>query len=191
MNTLILASSSVFRKQLLKRLQIPFTCTNPDIDETPKQKESAPVLVERLAIEKAIAVAGQYDNHLIIGADQVALLGDNVLTKPGNIQNASQQLRLQAGQTLVFYSGIALYNSTTKQCASDVVATEVTFRQLSDDEITRYLEIEKPFNCAGSFKSEGLGISLFKNIKGPDPTALVGLPLIRLCEMLRAEGIKI
>lgn len=185
MSDLILASSSPHRRALLERLQLPFQCVKPGIDEAALAGEKPIELVQRLAQQKAFAVADQYPNHFIIGSDQVALINGKVLTKPGNFDNAAQQLRQQSGQRVQFYTGLALYDSAKQRYQTDVISTEVAFRVLSEQEIGDYLEADKPWGCAGSFKAEGLGISLFDGIYGSDPTALIGLPLIRLSEMLR------
>ncbi len=185
MPNLILASSSRYRQALLERLQIPFKCISPGIDETPKPGESPVQLVKRLSVAKAESLARHYHKNLIIGSDQVAVYKDSVLTKPGNYEVAYQQLMAQSGHRVTFLTGIALLNSATGHLDVDVVPTDVVFRQLSNQEITDYLKKDEPYDCAGSFKSEGLGITLFDGIHGNDPTALVGLPLIRLSQMLR------
>ena len=191
MNKLVLASSSPYRKALLERLRLPFECVNPEVDESSFEGESPEKLVQRLALEKAKAVAQQSPNSLIIGSDQVASLNGCILTKPGNFERAAEQLRQQSGEQITFYTGLALCNSSTRQSEIDVINTVVTFRELDEQAITRYLELDQPWNCAGSFKAEGLGISLFKGIASNDPSALIGLPLIRLCEMLRTQGVNI
>ncbi len=185
MPNLILASSSRYRRALLERLQIPFECISPDIDETPKLDEPPDQLVRRLSIAKAETLAAHYPKNLIIGSDQVATYKDSILTKPGNYEVAYQQLKAQSGHRVTFLTGIALLNSATGHINVDVVPTDVVFRQLSDPEIVDYLKKDEPYDCAGSFKSEGLGITLFDGIYGNDPTALIGLPLIRLSQMLR------
>lgn len=184
-HNLVLASSSRYRKALLERLKIPFICASPDIDETAKPGETPENLVRRLSASKAQALASQYPNALIIGSDQVASHNNILLTKPGNFEMAFKQLKAQSGNRVTFLTGIALLNSSNGQVDVDVVATEVAFRPLSDQEISDYLRQDQPYDCAGSFKSEGLGITLFKGIYSNDPSALVGLPLIRLAEMLR------
>lgn len=185
MANLILASSSQYRRKLLSRLQLPFESHSPDIDESPKSGESPEDMVKRLSEEKARALARQYNNHFIIGSDQVAVLGANVLTKPGGFDAAFEQLNSQSGKRVLFLTGLALLNTNTNIIQVDMITTEVAFRQLTNQEITDYLNQDEPYDCAGSFKSEGLGITLFEGIYGTDPTALVGLPLIRLGEMLR------
>jgi len=175
---LLLASSSRYRRALLERLGLPFATASPDIDETRNSGESAQALVERLASEKASA----------IGSDQVASLNDQVLGKPGSVENAEAQLAQLSGQTVRFYTGLALLNSQTRAVQVQLDTTEVEFRVLSGQEISAYVAREKPLDCAGSFKSEGLGVALFKRITTADPAALIGLPLVQLCAMLRAEG---
>lgn len=185
MANLILASSSQYRRKLLSRLQLPFESHSPEIDESPKFGESPEDMVKRLSEEKARALASQYNHHFIIGSDQVAVLGANVLTKPGGFDAAFEQLKSQSGKRVLFLTGLALLNTNTNVIQVDMVTTEVAFRQLTNQEITNYLLQDEPYDCAGSFKSEGLGITLFEGIYGTDPTALVGLPLIRLGEILR------
>lgn len=185
MTNLILASSSQYRHKLLSRLQLPFESRSPNIDESPKPGEAPEDMVKRLSEEKARALASQYENHLIIGSDQVAVLGTSVLTKPGSFDAAFKQLKAQSGKRVQFLTGLALLNTGTGSINVDMITTDVAFRQLTDQEITKYLHQDEPYDCAGSFKSEGLGITLFEGIYGKDPTALVGLPLIRLGEMLR------
>lgn len=186
--TLVLASSSAYRRGLLSRLQIPFTWENPDINEAKINHESATDMVIRLAREKAKKIACDYPSSIIIGSDQVALLHDEILTKPGNYQNAVIQLQNCSNQSVIFKTGICVMNTANVTEQADCISFIVKFRKLESSEIDRYLEKEKPFNCAGSFKSEGLGISLIEYMQGDDPTALIGLPLIRLTEMLRCEG---
>jgi len=185
---LLLASSSRYRRALLERLGLPFETASPDIDETRRPAESPAALVQRLAAEKASALASTYPGHLIIGSDQVASLGDRVLGKPGSVENAEQQLADLSGQTVRFYTGLALLNSRTQSIQVQMDTTDVEFRALSVAEISAYVSREQPLDCAGSFKSEGLGVALFSRIKTDDPAALIGLPLVRLCNMLRAEG---
>lgn len=186
---LILASTSQFRRELLTRLQIPFTAASPDADETPLPDESPAQTAERLSELKARAVALQHPNSLIIGSDQVAYLGAQRFGKPGRRENATAQLRAMRGNTVIFHTGLCLLNTQTGHCQLAGIPTEVRFRDLSDQEIERYLDREDALNCAGSAKSEGLGISLLEYMRGDDPNALVGLPLIELSRMLRAEGI--
>lgn len=183
--TLVLASTSIYRRELLERLQLPFLTAAPNIDETRLVNESAQAMVKRLAQEKAVAMANSYPNALIIGSDQCAVLGEQILGKPGTYEKAVEQLQASSGQTVEFLTGLCLYDSNTGEFQLDAVPFQVEFRTLQDTEIENYLLREQPYNCAGSFKSEGLGISLFKRMSGDDPTALIGLPLIRLCAMLR------
>lgn len=186
---LILASTSAFRRELLARLQLPFEVIAPDTDEAPLAKETPAATAERLAKAKALAVGGCFPDSLIIGSDQVAFLDDQRFDKPGTRENARIQLSRMSGKTVVFHTGLCLLNTATGRTQVRGIATEVRFRKLSDSEILRYLEREDALNCAGSAKSEGLGISLLEYIRGDDPNALVGLPLIALCGMLRAENV--
>lgn len=188
---LILGSTSPFRKELLQRLSIPFITNSPDIDETPLENEAPKDYVLRLSLEKARVVANQHPNALIIGSDQCSVLNGNIRGKPGNHENAMQQLRESSGERVSFLTGLCLFDSKTEEYQLDLVPFHVDFRVLTDTEITAYLKAEQPYGCAGSFKSEGLGISLFKRLQGDDPTALIGLPLIRLSEMLREKGVTI
>ncbi|MGK0500866.1 MAG: MAF protein [Oceanicoccus sp.] len=191
MPPLILASSSIYRQQLLARLGLTFQSHSPDIDETPIAGETAAQLVLRLAQQKAQTLTGQYEDALIIGSDQVASLGQQILSKPGNHSNALKQLAACSGKTVTFYTGLALLNSTNQQLQSCVEPFSVQFRTLSTQAIERYLQHEQPYDCAGSFKMEGLGISLFERLSGDDPNSLVGLPLIQLVTMLANEGIDV
>ncbi|MCX7896583.1 MAG: Maf family nucleotide pyrophosphatase [Rhodocyclaceae bacterium] len=186
---LILASSSPYRRELLARLKLPFAVVSPEVDETPLSNEPPWATAERLSLAKALAVAKRHPHALIIGSDQVAYCGSRRFGKPGALDNARAQLRALSGQTVVFHSGLALINGLTGRQHQRGVATEVRFRELTDAEIERYLAQEDVLNCAGSARSEGLGIALVEWIKSDDPTALIGLPLIALCEMLRAEGV--
>lgn len=186
---IVLASTSQFRKELLGRLQLPFETAAPDADETPLTGESPTETAERLAVAKAKAVAERFPNALIIGSDQVAFHDSQRFGKPGTRENATAQLRSMSGKTVVFHTGLCLLNAATGRIHLRGVPTEVRFRELSDQEISRYLDKEDALNCAGSAKSEGLGISLLEYLRGDDPNALVGLPLIALCDMLRAEGV--
>jgi len=185
---LVLGSSSPFRKMLLERLMVPFETANPDIDESAKAGETPIELVERLAIEKAQAVAPLYPNSLIIGSDQVALHGDEVVGKPHTHKRAVQQLRSASGKQISLYTGLALINSETGNVQSEVIPFTVHFKTLSEQVIESYLRKEEPYNCAGSVKSEGLGIALLERFDGDDPNALIGLPLIRLVAMLENEN---
>ncbi len=191
MSRLVLASTSVFRRELLARLQIPFEVASPETDEAGLPGESPAATAERLSLAKARAVADRFPDALIIGSDQVAYLDNRRFGKPLTHDRAVEQLRLMRGRTVIFHTGLCLYNSASGNSQLCGVPTEVTFRQLTDAEIERYLEKEKPYHCAGSAKSEGLGISLLSSMRGDDPNALIGLPLIALCGMLRAEGIQV
>lgn len=186
---LVLASTSVYRSELLKRLQLPFETAAPDVDETPLPGEPARATSLRLAQAKARAVAGRYPGGLIIGSDQVALLEGAQIGKPLTHDNAVRQLRAMRGKTTVFYTALALFNDKTGNMQTGVAENHVTLRDLSDAEIEDYLRKEQPYHCAGSAKSEGLGIALMSSMRGDDPYALVGLPLILLCDMLRHENI--
>lgn len=188
--TLVLASTSPFRREILQKLQIPFECAAPEIDETRLAGESAFEMVQRLSLAKAKArkVAEQYPNSLVIGSDQCAVLGEQVLGKPHTHENAVKQLSASSGNTVRFLTGLCLFDSRTQHYQLEVVPFAVEFRALTANEIENYLRREQPYNCAGSFKSEGLGISLFKRLSGDDPNTLIGLPLIRLMEMLRTHG---
>ena len=188
---LVLASSSVYRSELLKRLQLPFETMAPNVDETPLPNESARATSVRLAQEKARAVASHYPDALIIGSDQVALLGDLQLGKPLTHDNAVRQLRAMRGKTTHFYTALALLNSKTGNMQTEVAENLVTLRDLSDAEIEGYLQKEQPYHCAGSAKSEGLGIALISKMTGDDPNALIGLPLILLIQMLRRENVSL
>ncbi|MBE9515460.1 MAG: septum formation inhibitor Maf [Proteobacteria bacterium] len=189
--TLILASSSPFRKQLLSRLELPFECVSPDIDESAKDDETPQQLVERLSIEKAQAVANKHPNALVIGSDQVAVHGDKIVGKPRDHEHAVEQLREASGQTITLYTGLALINSSNGHIQSEVVPYSVVFRKLTNETIESYLKKEQPYNCAGSLKSEGLGIALLERFVGDDPSTLIGLPLIRLVKMLQRENYRI
>jgi MAF protein len=185
---IILASTSPFRKELLGRLNLPFVTVAPDVDESRLDNEPATDLVGRLSEAKARAVGATHEG-LIIGSDQVATHGETILGKPGDHATAMQQLRQLSGEHVTFLTGLCLLNSVTGEVQLDVVPFSVVFRRLDDARIDRYLRHEQPYNCAGSFKSEGLGIALFERMEGDDPTALVGLPLIRLTGMLANAGI--
>ncbi|MCZ6803890.1 MAG: Maf family protein [Proteobacteria bacterium] len=188
---IILASSSPYRKTLLERLQIEFTIVSPDIDEQRFQNESVNEYVVRLAEEKAKCVASNHPDAIVIGADQAVECDGKILGKPENHDNAKQQLMAMSNKSLSFYTGIYVINTKTKLAEKDVIIYRVSFRNLSEIEIEDYLDKERPYLCAGSFMSEKLGISLLTKMEGADPTALIGLPLIRLCEMLRNQGMKI
>ena len=190
-NNIILASSSPYRKMLLERLHIEFSSESPDIDEQHLQNESIDDYVIRLAAGKARAVASIHSEAIIIGSDQALECDGNILGKPGNHENARQQLTTMSGKSLTFYTGLCVLNAKTQILEKDVAKYRVNFRSLSEDEIETYLNKEQPYQCAGSFMSEKLGVSLLSKMEGDDPTALIGLPLIRLCEMLRNQGIKL
>ncbi len=188
---LVLASTSPFRRELLARLNLPFTAVAPDVDESPLPGELPEQTALRLSEKKARAVAALHPNALIIGSDQVASLEGEIFGKPGDHPRAAAQLQRMRGKTVNFYTGLCLYNSRTGASHLQGIPTLVTFRHVSDDEIERYLKAETPYNCAGSAKCEGLGIALIARMEGQDPNALIGLPLIALCDMLRAESVQI
>lgn len=189
MRPLVLASSSVYRRELLQRLQLPFTSCSPNIDERPLADETPQMLVQRLAVAKARALRAQFLQHLIIGSDQVAVLDGQILGKPGTAAAAIAQLTAASGRSVTFYTGLCLLDSASGTIQVDCVPFTVHFRTLSPEQVSRYIEREQPLDCAGSFKSEGLGISLFRATEGEDATSLIGLPLIRLCDMLSKAGI--
>jgi septum formation protein len=186
---LILASGSPYRKLLLSRLGLPFTDHAPDINETALTDETAAQTSLRLSITKAKALSSFYPAALIIGSDQVALLGKEQLGKPGTHEKAVQQLQKMRGQCVTFYTSLCLYNSARNASQSEVITHTVTFREYTDREIERYVKVDTPYDCAGSAKIEGLGITLIAEIKGSDPNALIGLPLIALTTMLKNEGV--
>ncbi|MBS8241830.1 septum formation inhibitor Maf [Marinobacter lipolyticus] len=187
---LLLASSSPYRKALLQRLELPFTTASPDIDESPEPGESAGHLAVRLARQKAEALAADHRGHWIIGSDQVACLADGtLLSKPGDHERAVRQLARSSGQQVSFLTGLALLDSETGAIQTHCEPFEVRFRTLTTDDIEHYLTREQPYDCAGSFKMEGLGIALFESLSGRDPNSLVGLPLIALTDMLRNWGL--
>lgn len=188
---IVLGSTSPFRKALLERLHIDFVCDSPDIDETPLADESVEAMVERLAIAKAEAIADRHENALIIGSDQSAMLDGRILSKPGNFVDAFAQLSRASGKKVTFQTGLCVLNSATGNSQSTCVPYSVFFKQLSTSMIENYLRKEEPYNCAGSFKSEGLGIALFERFEGDDPNALIGLPLIQLVNFLDNEGFSI
>ena len=193
MNTqpLVLASTSSYRSELLARLRIPFLTAAPDVDETPLAGESAKQTSWRLSRAKAQAVAAHFPDALIIGSDQVALLGNQQLGKPLTHDNAVRQLRAMRGQTVSFYTALTLFNAKTGDIQTEVAINRVNYRKLTDAQIENYLHAEQPYHCAGSAKSEGLGIALISSMEGDDPNALVGLPLILLVNMLLGQGVKI
>jgi len=186
---LVLASTSPYRRELLGRLNLPFEICAPGADETPLPGEAPAATAERLAAAKAAAVVEKFPAALIIGSDQVAYCGDTRFGKPGTRENARLQLRSLSGKIAVFHTGLCLLNGRSGRRHLRGVATEVRFRELSDAEIERYMDKENALDCSGSARSEGLGVSLLEWMKSDDPTALVGLPLIALTEMLRAEGL--
>ena len=188
---LVLASTSPFRKAILEKLGTQFDTASPETDETALNNETPQELVERLSIAKAKAVADKISDSLVIGSDQVSVINGEIIGKPHNHKNAVKQLQNASGKTVTFYTGLCLYNSETQQYQSDVVPFDVVFRTLSEQQIENYLLKEEPYNCAGSFKSEALGIVLFEKLQGEDPNTLMGLPLIRLVKMLEQENFSI
>ncbi len=187
--SLVLGSTSPYRRELLQRLRLDFSVLSPEVDETPQPGEAPRQLALRLALAKARAVAAQQPQAVVIGSDQVADLAGQPLGKPGTHERAAAQLRQMSGHSVVFQTAVAVVCQATGFEQVDLAAVTVRFRDLSDAEIERYLRAEQPYDCAGSAKSEGLGISLLDAIDSDDPTALVGLPLIRTCRMLRAAGL--
>ncbi len=189
--TLILGSTSRYRRELLSRIGVPFETAAPQVDETPLPGETPVQIARRLALAKARAVARRFPQAVVIGSDQVADLAGQPLGKPGTHERATEQLRRMRGRTVVFQTALAVVCEATGFSAEDLAPVEVRFRDLSDAEIEHYLRAEQPYDCAGSAKSEGLGIALLEAIHSDDPTALVGLPLIRTCRMIRAAGIEL
>jgi MAF protein len=189
MPDLILASSSPYRKELLERLGLPFGVCSPDIDESPLPNETPLQLVHRLSETKARAVVANYPQHLIIGSDQVAVVDGRIVGKPRDHDAAVAQLRRASGRRVEFLTGLAVFNSTTGAVQVEVVHFAIQFRELSDDRIERYLRKDQPYNCAGSFRSESLGVTLFEHMEGEDHNSVVGLPLIKLVRMLENEGV--
>ncbi len=187
--TLVLGSTSPFRKELLERFRLDFIVDSPDIDETPLKNETPKDYVLRLSLEKAKAVAKKQPNSLIIASDQCSILNGVIRGKPENHENAVKQLTESSGQCVSFLTGLCLFDSSDDSYQLDLIPYYVDFRELSTTEIEAYLRAEEPYFCAGSFKSEGLGVTLFKSMRGDDPTSLIGLPLIRLSEMLREKQI--
>ena len=188
---LILGSTSPYRRELLARLRVPFEVAAPDVDETPHAGETPKQLACRLAMAKARAVAAQFPDCVVIGSDQVADLDGKTLGKPGTHARATVQLRQMRGQAVIFQTAVAVVCHETGFAQMDLAQVKVLFHDLSDDEIETYLLAETPYDCAGSAKSEGLGIALLESIENDDPSALVGLPLIRTCRMIRAAGVKV
>lgn len=188
---LILASSSAYRRALLERLGLPFSCTAPRVDESPRPGETPQSMVTRLAEAKARSAAAEFEHALVIGSDQCAVVDGEAVGKPGNRQTNILQLQAMAGRWIEFLTALCLINSKTGNCQTDTVSYAVRLRRLSEQQIAAYVDREQPFDCAGGFKSEGLGIALFDGMRGDDPTALIGLPLIRLGQMLDAEGVDV
>lgn len=186
---LLLASSSPYRRELLRRLGLSFEWAAPNIDETPHGNETARELVLRLAQEKARSLSGEHPSRLIIGSDQVASLDDRILTKPGDRNRAMAQLQACSGRRVCFLTGLAVLDAANQRLARHLETFEVRFRELTTAEIEAYIDAEQPFDCAGSFRVEGPGIALFEALEGRDPNALIGLPLIALCDLLREHGI--
>ena len=189
MPEIILASTSPYRRELLARLRLPFTTAKPHVDETRLPGEAPAALASRLALAKAQAVAAQHPAAIVIGSDQVAHIGDEIFSKPGTAERARAQLRQMSGQTVLFQTALALIRQQDGIVLQETEPTEVRFRTLTDAEITRYVEMEQPLDCAGSAKAEALGISLLDALRSDDPTAIIGLPLIRLARMLRTLGV--
>ena len=188
---LVLGSTSPYRRELLQRLQIPFDVAAPEVDETPLPHETPDALARRLALAKARTVAKDFPQSVVIGSDQVADLNGLALGKPGNHERAVTQLRQMRGQTVIFQTAVAVVCLESGFEQTALAAVRVKFRKLDDAEIENYLRAEQPYDCAGSAKSEGLGIALLESIDSDDPTALVGLPLIRTCKMIQAAGIAV
>ena len=188
---IVLASTSPFRRELLSRLSIPFETLAPEVDESPLPGETPEALVQRLSEAKARAGATRFPNALLIGSDQVAVVDGEVLGKPGDHARAVGQLRKLSGRTVHFFTGLCLYNGATDTADTRLVSFRVRFRELDEGRIERYLRQEQPYNCAGSFKSEALGITLFERMEGEDPTALIGLPLITLTTLLARAGVEL
>ncbi|EHR39491.1 Maf family protein [Alishewanella jeotgali] len=188
---LYLASTSVYRRALLQKLTTQFSCVKPEVDESPLPDETAQALVNRLALAKANAVAATLSDGLVIGSDQVAVFQGEILGKPHTVANAEAQLKRFSGQAVTFLTGLAVVNAATGKVQQAIDPFVVHFRELSDAEIRHYVAREQPLDCAGSFKSEGLGIALFDKLQGDDPNSLIGLPVIRLLAMLRHEGLNL
>ncbi len=191
MKPIILASSSNYRKQLLLKLGITFTSIAPNIDESALDKESPKQLALRLAQEKAQAIQEHNSKHLIIASDQVASCNNKILGKPKNHRNSIQQLKLQSGQAVQFFTAVCVLDSSSNKIQTEIDICTVYFRKLTEQQIINYVNIEKPYDCAGGFKSEGLGITLLEKIEGDDPNALIGLPLIKLTSLLNNFGVSI
>ena len=191
MARLVLGSSSPYRKALLEKLDLSFDCDSPDIDETPLKSEHPKDMVARLAKAKADAIAVRHPQAIIIASDQCATLDGKIIGKPGNHENAIEQLKQASGRTVTFYTSLCVFNAGINQYEETVEPFYVYFRELSDQQIDNYLKKEEPYNCAGSFKSEGLGISLFDRLEGNDPNTLIGLPLIQLIKMLEKFNLNV
>lgn len=188
---IVLASSSTYRQQLLAKLGLSFNCVSPNIDETPQHSENIADMVMRLSLTKAETIVKQHPNAIIIASDQSASLENKAIGKAGNFNNALNQLKSFQGKTIDFYTGLAVYNPINQQYLTALDTTKVYFRNLSEQQLENYLLAEQPYDCAGSFKSEGLGIVLFSKIETQDPNALIGLPLIKLIELLDEIGLKL
>ncbi|MCF7981135.1 MAG: Maf family nucleotide pyrophosphatase [Pseudomonadales bacterium] len=188
---ILLASSSIYRKTLLDRLGLDYLCDIPNIDETPLPNETPHALASRLSFEKARALSGRHPQSLIIGSDQVAVLDGEILGKPGSAERAEKQLQQASGKCIEFLTGLCLYQSQDDSYQLDVIPYQVFFRRLTAKQVRRYVALEQPLDCAGSFKWEKIGIALFKKMQGDDVTALEGLPLIRLVDMLSQAGVSI
>ncbi len=188
---LVLASTSPFRRELLGKLGLPFVTAKPDTDETPLANEAPDDLVARLSLAKAKAVAADHPNALIIGSDQVAFCNGQILGKPGNHARATAQLQLLSGQSVRFFTGLTLLDTRSQRSETVVEPFDVHLRELTLGQIDNYLSREEPYHCAGAFKSEGLGIALFRRLEGNDPNALIGLPLIQLVSLLEKFGVKV
>ncbi|QWF70240.1 septum formation inhibitor Maf [Methylomonas paludis] len=191
MSTLVLASGSAYRAELLAKLQLDFISFNSEVDESPQPGENPAQLAIRLAQAKARAVGVMFPHGLIIGSDQVALCGTQLLGKPGQRQPAIAQLQAQSGQCVEFYTAVSVFDASRNRCLTDLDITRVYFRQLSLEQIEHYVDLEQPYACAGSFKAEGLGIALFSGIESSDPSALIGLPLIKLVSLLARFGVTV
>ena len=188
---IILASGSRYRKQLLERLHLAFECRSPDIDEAVQDGELADAYVRRLAESKARVIARQHPQAVVIGSDQCAVLDGSILGKPGSHENALRQLRAAQGKTVVFHTAVCVMRIADDFCQLESVPFEVEFRRLADRQLEHYLRVEQPYQCAGSFMSEGYGACLFRRMRGDDPTALIGLPLLKLTTMLENAGIEV
>lgn len=188
---LILGSTSIYRKELLERLKIPFRVVAPEVDETPFENESPQELVERLSVEKARSVARKNPGSLVIGSDQVAVHAGKIVGKPHTHEKAMQQLKEANGKEIMLYTGLSLVNADTGDAQTEVIPFQVVFRKLTEQQLESYLLKEQPYHCAGSVKSEGLGIALLERFEGEDPNTLIGLPLIRLIRMLENFGVNV